>query len=277
MADAPAGGRASSKAVEYFESHADYYEKAQYRAGRRTFINSRHDQIVSILSALALPARATVLDAGCGPGNLVPVLAGRYGHVCAMDAAPRMVEIARSNAAAFHNVSYQVGNIEALPFPDNSFDMVLSCGVIEYLPTFERALFEMRRVLRPAGLLILPTTNAAAPAHWLRPLLDPIARVPIVARMFGIQPGDFSLHYHRVADFKRRVEAADFVLERERHFYLTLPRPLDRLFPTAARDLEHFFDGYMTTTIRYLAEGYIAIARKPVRAAHNVKTMQIRL
>jgi len=263
MANTQTGHGSDSRVVEYFERHADYYENAQYRTRRRTFINSRHDQIVSILSALQLPPTAAVLDAGCGPGNLVPVLAGRFGRVCAMDAAPRMVAIARANAARFHNISYQVGNIEALPFPDASFDVVCSCGVIEYLPSFDKALLEMRRVLRPGGRLVLPTTNAAAPAHWLRPLLEPIARVGIVARAFGIKPGEFVLHYHRVSDFKRRIQAVNMTFERERHFYLTLPRPLDRLFPTLARDLEHRMDGYMTTSLRHLAEGYVVVARKP--------------
>lgn len=253
----------STKAVEYFENHAEYYEKNQYRTARRTFINSRHDHIVAMLGALAVPDTATVLDAGCGPGNLVPEFARRYGHVCAMDASPRMVDVARSNAAGLRNVSYQVGNIEYLPFEDETFDVVCSAGVIEYLPRFDRALEEMHRVLRPGGLLILPTTNAAAPAHWFRPILEPVARLSAVARVFGIQPGAYRLWFHRVPEFKKRLQAAGMVLERERHFYLTLPRPLDRMFPTAARILESFCDRYMDTTLGHLAEGYIAVGRKP--------------
>jgi ubiquinone/menaquinone biosynthesis C-methylase UbiE len=174
-----------------------------------------------------------------------------------------MVEIARTNGAGLRNVSYQVGNVEALPFAAETFDMVCSAGVIEYLPHFETALVEMRRVLRPGGLLILPTTNAIAPAHWLRPILEPIARMPIVARTFGLRLGDYRLRYHRIPEFKKRLQSAQLILERERHFYLTLPRPLDRLFPSAARNLESFFDGYMETAIRGLAEGYIAVMRKP--------------
>jgi SAM-dependent methyltransferase len=254
----------STKAVEYFESHAEYYEESQYRTGRRTFINSRHDHIVTMLAALAIPDTAKVLDAGCGPGNLVPEFAGRYRRVCALDASPRMVDVARSNAAGLRNVSYQVGDIESLPFEDETFDVVCSAGVIEYLPRFERALEEMRRVLRPGGLLILSTTNAAAPAHWFRPLLEPVARLSTVARVFGIKPGDYRVWYHRVPEFKKRLQAAGLVLERERHFYLTLPRPLDRMFPTAARVLESFCDKYMDTTLGHLAEGYIAVARKPI-------------
>jgi ubiquinone/menaquinone biosynthesis C-methylase UbiE len=255
--------RPDGRAIEYFDSHAEHYDASQYRTGRRTFINSRHDRIVSMLATLDQPASATVLDAGCGPGNLVLELAARYGHVCAMDASPRMVSLARSHAARHANVSYHVGNIEALPFADGAFDLVCSAGVIEYLPRVDEAVKEMRRVLRPGGLLVLSTTNAVAPAHWVRPVLEPVARVPVVARAFGLQPGDFQLTYHRIGEFKKRLAAADRVLERERHFYLTLPRPLDRLLPGLARRLETAFDRCMGSPVRHLAEGYIAVARRP--------------
>jgi hypothetical protein len=59
--------------------------------------------------------------------------------------------------------------------------------------------------------------------------------------------------------------AAELAVERERHFYFTLPRPLDRVFPGLTRRLETFFDGYMNTNLRHLAEGFIAVGRKPTR------------
>jgi SAM-dependent methyltransferase len=258
----------SRNAVAYFDSHADYYEKNQYRTARRTFVNGRHDQIVALLGALNVPQSAKVLDAGCGPGNLLPEFASRYSRVCALDASPRMVQVARGNSR-HKNVWYQVGSIEAFPFPDDYFDIVCSAGVIEYLPNCEQAIREMHRVLRPGGLLILPTTNLVAPAHWFRRLLERIARIPVVARAFGLELGTYRLWYHFIPRFKARLRAAGFELEGERHFYLTLPRPMDRLFPGTARRLESFFDRFMETPLRHFAEGYIAVARKPARAAQG--------
>jgi ubiquinone/menaquinone biosynthesis C-methylase UbiE len=254
-------GLTSQTAVSYFDNHADHYAKNQYGTKRRTFINSRQDQLMALLSTLG-PVESA-LDAGCGPGNLVPELARRCERVCAMDAAPRMIEIARAAARESTNVEYHVGSIDALPYADASFDLVCSAGVIEYLRNCDDAIAEMYRVLRPGGLLILPTTNLLAPAHWLRPVLEPVARIPAVARWFGLQPGNFRLWYHVIPRFKRRLARAGFAIERERHFYLTLPRPLDRLFPEASRSLEGFFDRRMEQSARHLAEGYIAVARKP--------------
>ena len=262
-------GSTSSKAVAYFDSNAEYYEESQYRVSRRTFVNGRHDQIVAMLSSLPASGTGSVLDAGCGPGHLVPEFARRYGRVFAMDTSPRMLSIASSNAASFDNVEYQVGSIEALPFADRSFDVVCSAGVIEYLQDCGQAIREFQRVLKPGGLLILPTTNLLAPVHWLRPVLEPLARIPAVTRAFGLRPGDYKLWFHHIPEFKRMLRSADFVIERERHFYLTLPRPLDRMFPDFARTLERSLDRYMSTNLRHLAEGYIAVARKPFDRDHQ--------
>ena len=46
------GGASTNRAIAYFDSHADYYDKNQYRTTRRTFVNGRHDQLVSMLGAL---------------------------------------------------------------------------------------------------------------------------------------------------------------------------------------------------------------------------------
>jgi ubiquinone/menaquinone biosynthesis C-methylase UbiE len=256
----------SRTAVAYFDSHAEYYEKNQYRTSRRTFVNGRHDQIVAILAGLDVPAGATVLDAGCGPGNLLPEFARRFRRVVAMDASPGMLRVARSRAVSFGNVEYRAGDIEALPFADASIDLVCSAGVIEYLPRVDRVLAEMYRVLRPGGMLILPTTNLLAPAHWFRRLTESMVRIPAVARAFGLEPGSYRLWYHFIPRFKRRLGSAGFVLLRERHFYLTLPRPLDRLLPGPARRVEQFFNRYMSSSLGHLAEGYLAVARKPALA-----------
>lgn len=140
-----------------------------------------------------------------------------------MDASPRMLEIARANASRFSNVEYQVGSIESLPFADESFDIVCSAGVIEYLQNCDDAIKEMYRVLRPGGVLILSTTNALAPAHWFRRVLTPIARIRVVARAFGLRPGNYRTWFHFIPGFKERLRSSGFALEHQRHFYLTLP------------------------------------------------------
>jgi arsenite methyltransferase len=101
-----------------------------------------------------------VLDIGCGAGVDALVagrLVGAGGRVVGIDVTPAMIDKARANQArlGFGQVSFQVAEAEALPFPDNDFDAVISNGVFNLTLDKEKALQETQRVLKPGGRLLL--------------------------------------------------------------------------------------------------------------------------
>lgn len=105
-------------------------------------------------------AGEAVLDIGCGAGfdTLVAArLVGPGGRAVGLDVTAEMIEKARANAAllAWPNVSFQMGEAEALPFPDNDFDVVISNGVFNLTLDKQKALQEAHRVLKPGGRLLL--------------------------------------------------------------------------------------------------------------------------
>jgi arsenite methyltransferase len=105
-----------------------------------------------------LRAGETVLDLGSGAGLDVILSARRVGptgHAYGMDMTDEMLALAWRNAleAGISNVTFLKGDIESVPAPDDSFDVVISNCVIN-LATDKRAVFqEIRRVLRPGGRL----------------------------------------------------------------------------------------------------------------------------
>ena len=100
----------------------------------------------------------TVLDLGSGPG-LDSLLAARRvgptGKVVGVDLCPEMVEKARRNASLLgpRNVEFMQAQIEKLPLPDGSVDVVISNGVFNLCPDKPAVLAEAFRVLRPGGRL----------------------------------------------------------------------------------------------------------------------------
>ncbi len=118
-----------------------------------------------------------VLDLGCGPGELslaVKAKVGPTGEVYGLDAGSEMIAVAQRKAARQGlDVHFQVGLIEALPFPDATFDVVVSRLVIHHLPgdLKQRGFAEMYRVLKPGGYCLAvdfePPTN-----HLLKAFLS---------------------------------------------------------------------------------------------------------
>ena len=93
-----------------------------------------------------------VLDIACGSGNAALIAARRYCEVSGIDYVPALVERARQRAAAEGTkVDFQVGDAQELPFPDASFDAVMSVFGIMFAPDQERAAGELLRVCRPGA------------------------------------------------------------------------------------------------------------------------------
>jgi ubiquinone/menaquinone biosynthesis C-methylase UbiE len=102
------------------------------------------------------PAPALVADLGCGTGSLACLLAEEGHQVRGIDLAPRMVEAARAKAVrAGVEISFQVGDAAAPPWPDASVDVVLARHVLWALGDPHAAVARWARLLRPGGRLVL--------------------------------------------------------------------------------------------------------------------------
>ncbi len=112
---------------------------------------------------LALERGVEVLDLACGHGRIANRLAGRGARVTGVDATPLFLTRARTEAAAAGiEVDYVEGDMRMLPYPDRSFDRVLSWFTsFGYFADGDnrRVLREVCRVLRPGGKLLIETNN----------------------------------------------------------------------------------------------------------------------
>lgn len=97
-----------------------------------------------------------VLDLGCGPGTITLGIAEAVapGTVIGVDQGGEQLDLARTEAARrdLGNVRFAAGSCYAIPLPDASVDRVFANALMEHLAEPERAVAEMRRVLRPGGV-----------------------------------------------------------------------------------------------------------------------------
>jgi ubiquinone/menaquinone biosynthesis C-methylase UbiE len=102
-----------------------------------------------------------VLDVGCGTGTLAIEVArrvGTVGRVAGVDPGTQQIARARAKGARRHlPIDFQIGVIEQLPFPDQTFDVVLSTLMMHHLPAplKRQGLAEIARVLKPGGRLVI--------------------------------------------------------------------------------------------------------------------------
>src|ERR1700742_2712611 len=141
-------------------------------------------------------------ELACGPGLIARAMAPRVGSVLGLDLTPAMIEKARADAAAagVENVSFEVGDATALDLPDDSLDGAITRFSLHHIPAPVRVLEEMRRVVRPGGLVVVSDFvtdddgEAAAwqeqierlrdPSHWA--LLTP-SRIAAMGEQVGLE------------------------------------------------------------------------------------------
>ncbi len=117
-----------------------------------------------IVDAAEPGAADTMLDVACGGGIVVCALAPRVKHATGIDMTPAMLDRARALAAekGVANVSWQEGDVTALPYPDGSFTIVVTRCAVHHFPDPLAVLREMVRVCAPGGRIVVVDTCASA-------------------------------------------------------------------------------------------------------------------
>ena len=188
-----------------------------------------------------------VLDIGCGPGLMTEALVERGGEVWGVDFLEPALAWARAEAEKASwgdRAHYVAGDAQALPFAAATFDTVIAMGVLEYLSDAYRFVAEVRRVLRPGGLLVISVPSRIAPYHLAQSFLDRFVGPPyrLIRRLVtgSVRRGHIPDHpRHPLAPWR-----LDRILTRARfrkqasaftHFCVY---PLDRFFPDLSRRID---------------------------------------
>ncbi|PID94218.1 MAG: methyltransferase type 11 [Bacteroidetes bacterium] len=126
-----------------------------------------YDRIITLLShkgyrliyefiKAPLTKEMQVLEVGTGTGLIAKKIADRVQHVEATDFSEEMIATAQKTAYP-SNIHFSCANIFKLPFDNQTFDVVVASNMLHIIPEPEKAMTEIKRVLKPNGLLIAPT------------------------------------------------------------------------------------------------------------------------
>jgi ubiquinone/menaquinone biosynthesis C-methylase UbiE len=184
-------------------------------------IDRKFRRILELVRA-QLPCEA-FLDAGCGDGRHLAALGDELpARRAGCDLAERILETARQRVDA----DFRQANLEALPFADGEFDLVLCSQVIEHVLDPDLAIGELARVLRPGGTLVISTDNARNVVT--RTLNAPRTAAVRALRLRGARGRvESPATPYTPAMFRALLERGGFTVERLETFRFHLMWPLD--------------------------------------------------
>lgn len=141
-------------ASEWDDMRVDYYD----------------ERVIDHLAELiALEPTMTVADVGTGTGFVAAGLAGHGSRVVGVDASPAMLDVAARNLArlGLSDVELMLGDVTALPLPDDSVDGAVANMVLHHAPEPLLMLAEMARIVRPGGGVAI-CDEFEHPYEWMR-------------------------------------------------------------------------------------------------------------
>jgi ubiquinone/menaquinone biosynthesis C-methylase UbiE len=184
-------------AKEEYEQLAAIYDRRW-----RSYVGRSVERTMAVLS---LRGAERVLDVGCGTGALLAELLKKRSNLelHGIDPSGAMLEVARQKCGS--GVVFQQGNAEALPYPDHTFDLLVSVSAFHFFVDHGKAVSEIRRVLRPSGRYVITAWCADYPAmrlyaRWLRFRGSSLTRL------------------HRLSELRNLLEAKGLAVERAERF-----------------------------------------------------------
>ena len=139
-----------------------------------------------------------ILDAGCGPGTYGIILAQEGNEVIGLEISPQATQVARQRASEKKvNFLPMVGDLERLPFKDNSFDICFCGWVLHHFPDTGTAAAELNRVLKSGGKIALAEPNESNLAMRLSRFVEDLPLLRRWVLSAGWDTPNRTVHKHK--------------------------------------------------------------------------------
>lgn len=162
-----------------------------------------------IVSHYQITEGIRILELGCGTGDMWKNninLLNKCSELVLTDFSEGMIEAARNNIGNFHNVTYQVVDIQEIPFESSSFDTVIANMMLFHVPDLKKGLSEVKRVLKENGSFYCATYGENGIVRFIADLLKPYGAEDRVNKNFTLQNGKQIL-----AQFFSSIEMPEYI------------------------------------------------------------------
>lgn len=149
-APTPAAGSGAAQTA-LWDARARDWAEIQQHTSRPLFL--------AVLERTGISSGSDLLDVGCGAGLLAALASALGACVAGVDTAPLLIQIAAEQTPG---ADFRIGEMEALPYDDNSFDVITGINSFQFAAQPVRALQEARRVVRCGGQVVLATWGKPA-------------------------------------------------------------------------------------------------------------------
>jgi SAM-dependent methyltransferase len=218
-----------------------------------------------------------VLDIGCGPGIFADPCVAQGLHYHGVDVSERMIDEARRRFANVNSADFSVSDARRLPLKDNSFDVVLCLGILEYVPKAReiKYLKEIIRVLRPGGTVVFSFLNKKSPYWLLNDYILPTFRLVLwafkeLSKKIGLKPqNDFAAReiFTRKFKFCERINllrSLGLSATETIHFSpVIIPPRLDKRLPKLTTSMTEKMERALAPNmLQWLGQAFIIVAHK---------------
>lgn len=202
---------------------------------------ARNEDLLRTILRMAEPqVQETMLDVACGPGMLACAFAPHVRHATGIDLTPAMLDQARAaqQTQSLANLSWDCGDVTALPYPDASFDIVTCRYAFHHFPDPLAVLKEMRRVCAPGGRVVVidsaPAAEKADAFNAMEKLRDP-------SHTRALPPEELTAIYLKAGLPLPRIEPFRLALDLDSFLARSYPREgdaprLEALFSSALEE-----------------------------------------
>lgn len=263
----------------HYQADAEEYDREFYKSEKAyPPLRYRHNYMYAMTEAIDLPPDAQILDIGCGPGEMVMDLVKEKRFITGIDISEEMIRLAqerlKERPQLKDHVALSTGDIEALEFEDDSLDLIICSGVVEYLEDDVKWAKELTRTIKSGGYLIINVTNKYCVRKWTEPLIVWMKNSKLIRNFMAfvkvkilgkdrLHEFPFKPRMHGPGQFDRYLDSLGF--EKVSHNYFDMAvmvAPFDTLFGFIMQPIRKWMERFSSKNMILNGTGYIVCVRK---------------